>query len=193
METEAIHSNIAEGEDTTSYAEEEEEDISDDFSGKEDDSSDDDFEFKELEKEIYGRLGGPPPELQMAMDKGLQKDRKVIKKSSNKEIKQSTKDKEGLKSNRTPLQEIAPKDNEKVTDDKEAKQIPVPEKAIPTMVPLVMPSIINETHGVKSDESKEVRNTTERTYKPSTNTKEPVGKESDEIEAPQDDCGCIIM
>ena len=33
------------------------------------DENDDDFEFKELEKEIYGRMGGTPPDVLAAMGK----------------------------------------------------------------------------------------------------------------------------
>ena len=65
-------------------------DDDDDVTGTEDDDitdGDDDFEFKDLEKEIYGRLGGPPPELKEAMKTLAVVDRNDSKKENKKENK----------------------------------------------------------------------------------------------------------
>lgn len=185
---------IAEGEDATSYVEEEdEEDVSAEFSGTEDDSSDDDFEFKDLEKEIYGRLGGPPPELQLAIGKAVEKE-KDSKSSSNKDKKQATKAKEVPPKNRAPLQEITSKENEKVvTENDEAKR--EQENVAPSESPLEKPIAVTETPKMKLAETKEmsvIKNTIP-TNQPSTNKERTAVNAMDENEAPKDDCGCTIM
>ena len=195
METEAIHHIIEEGEDATSYAEnEEEEDASDDITGTEDDGSEeDDFEFKDLEKEIYGRLGGPPPELQEAMTKVV--DQKEMKSSNIKEKKQSTDYKEGPKVNRTALQELTSTANAKTTDDTKEKE--VKENLLPTQATSVKPIPSKENPVTISAETKEIatsKNTdhVNQTTK-TTKKEESAKKEKDEDEAPMDECGCTVM
>jgi hypothetical protein len=192
MTTEAVHNDIAEGEDATSYGEEE--DASDDFSGTEDDSSDDDFEFKDLEKEIYGRLGGPPPELKDAIGMIATIDQKDVKSSSNKEKKQPTSVKKEPKINRTPLQEITSKDNEKTMDENKAKQIietvtqskvAALAKTIPAMEAAVMTS--EETKNTPT-----IKNSN-NVNQSSADKVESVKKGKDEDEPPKDDCGCTVM
>lgn len=192
MTTEAVHNDIAEDEDATSYGEEE--DASDDFSGTEDDSSDDDFEFKDLEKEIYGRLGGPPPELKEAIGKIPAIDQKAVKISSNKEKKQHTNGKKEPKINRNPLQEITSKDNEKTMDENKANQIietvtqskvAALAKTIPAMEAAVMTSEETKNTPIIKN-SKNVNQS-------SADKVEPVKKGKDEDEAPKDDCGCTVM
>ena len=197
MDTEPMNADMMASENVTSNVEAEidddEEDYSDDdddVTGTEDDDitdGDDDFEFKDLEKEIYGRLGGPPPELKEAMKTLAVVDRNDSKKENKKEkIQVAVCTGAPNKSHKTTS-----RNSENVTDNKPTKRkeaAPLPEVSSSKAIPAIKTQdVITQA---KKDTSTKRDNTHNDLKSPD---KVECAKRNEENEAPKDDCGCIVM
>jgi hypothetical protein len=199
MVAEPIHSRPIDDEDMevgddddVDEDDEDDEDEDDETGSDEDASSLDDFEFKDLEKEIYGRLGGPPPELALAIDEIPKVEQKVVRKASG-NLSKPTKtplEKKSSRGSGSPLQDVTSlKGNQNVAD-----VAPAPSTSAPLSKPVVgdaptFPTAKNE-HSVKVEAAKENEMVPQKSDK---HNKVEQAKNGDESEAPMDDCGCIVM